>query len=1110
MKRSDVRCSVTPLAAVFAVALSLLISLQASALDRHWNSSSGGAFGNGGNWIPLGVPAAGENIYIDLPGNYSVQTSGSNFAFDTLHVGASNSNILLTVQSGDRLTAARTTDVNSGGKITVQGTLSTSSVSVLNGTLSTSGGLIDIAGSLVQQGGSTILNGGQVRTSSGMRFNGGTVSGGGTLAGNVLSSADFRPGNINGAMLINGSYIQNPVASARFQVDGTTAGLLNVNGPVTLTGTLQVTATAFPPAGTVVQAMSFNSHLGSFQTVAVPPATNGVLLQPVFSANKLTILAVPIPTLSITPASRSVSSRASDVFTVSIGAALASDTTVVLSSSVPGTAALPASVVIRRGETSAVFAVTGGTAGSATISASLPSAVGGSSAAATLTVGSRPAGVVVTSIPSPMVVAPGDGSTAASFYVLQNAGDTPASITLAAIGDVAGGAFYSQSPTSFTLNPGASQTIQITSFAESAPAALTGFSIPSGSGVAANLRIPVRLLVAGPPSGNPSVIALDRRIDVSSTTGGNPTGSVRFQNVGTGTATGLAAGDVPWITPQAGLISIPPGATASVSFTIDRTQRPDATLPSGSARCTLTFFYPTAGSGGKSSSPLAVPPTLAAPVAISDTVKPASAAASLPPLAAGEVSLIVPGVGHVVGSGGKEFVSDVSILNEVSGSVNDVQLFFTSASTSVNSSQSLAASQSLLLADAVTTVFGNQGEVGTLHLRSKQVDKLDVAANVFNRANPKGTYGTAIPVFRSNRGIAPGESLWISGIRKDATAHTNLYLQEVSGTPASVDVSFLDPSGFLVKPVSNQQVGAFSLLQMNSAAPDNAVFATVTNRSGGQIVAFATPVDDASGDTWAVADWSRQFSIGPADPQVIVVGGAAQGANNTFFRTDVAITNAGSTTASGTLTYLPANVARTISLVPGQSQILRDVVTTFFNTPAPSVGSMIFRPDQPANVVITSRTYTTVQGDVATFGTGVPTLPMSAALRVGESRLFGGLEDSPVTTISSLRPATFRTNFGMVETTRNPVTVRVSVFFSDGKQLAQGGPVASQTYTLAPNDFKQLSGLVRSIVGDSRETSYGDLHNVQVRFEVLSGAGAVIPFVTSTDNGTGDTVLRTE
>ncbi|HVT02641.1 MAG TPA: hypothetical protein VHL58_04610 [Thermoanaerobaculia bacterium] len=1109
MKRIDRSCSVTARAAVIALAFPLLLSSVGSAANRKWNNPGGGAFGNGGNWIPLGVPAAGEDIFIDLPGNYTVQTGGSNFSFGTLHVGAAGS-VQLTVQSGDRLTASTITDINGGGRINVQGTLSAGALNILSGTLTTSNGLVDLAGGLLQQGGSTILNGGQIRVGTTMRFNSGTVSGGGTLAGNIISSANFKPGS-NATLLINGSYIQNPVASSLFQVinpgSGAVASRLNVNGPATLTGALQLTASFIPPAGTVVQTMSFNSHLGAFQTVTVPPANGGVLLQPVFTPTKLMILAIPIPIISITPSSRSVSPRASDSFTVSIPTALASDTTVALSSSSPSSATLPASVVIRRGETSAVFAVTGVATGSTTIGATLPAAVGGSTATATLTIGNRPAAVVVTSIPAPMIVAPGDGSTASSFYVLQNSGDTATNVSLAAIGDLTAGAFFSQSPTSFTLNPGDSQTVQITAFAENAAAALTGFSVVSGTGTPPNLRIPVRLLVGPPSSGNPSVIALDKRIDVSAS--GNPTGTVRYQNVGSGAATGLAAGDVPWITPQAGLITIAPGAIVSVSFTIDRSQRPDVTLLTGSAKCTLSFFYPAPASGGKGALPLASPPGLAAPVAISDTVKPVSASSGLTPLAAGEVALVIPGVGHVVGSGGKEFVSDVSILNEVSGAVNDVQLYFTSATASVAAAQSLAPSQSLLLADAVTTFFGNQGEVGTLHLRSSQVDKLDVAANVFNRANPKGTYGTALPVFRSNRGIAPGDSLWISGIRKDATAHTNLYIQEVSGTAAAVDVSFKNSAGGVVSTLINQQVGAFGLLQMNSAAPDGAVFATINNRSGGQIVAFATPVDDASGDTWAVADWSRQFGIGPADPQVIVVAGAAPGANNTYFRTDLAITNAGAAFATGTLTYLPTNVVRNISLAPGQSLILSDVVTNFFNAP-PSVGSMIFRPDQPANVVITSRTYTTVQGDVATFGTGVPTLPMSAALRAGESRLFGGLEDSPLTTIQSARAATFRTNFGLVETTRNPATVRVSVFFSDGKQLAQGGPVASQTYSLAPNEFRQLSGLVKSIVGDSRETMYGDLHNVQVRFEIISGTGAVVPFVTSTDNGTGDTVLRTE
>jgi hypothetical protein len=159
---------------------------------------------------------------------------------------------------------------------------------------------------------------------------------------------------------------------------------------------------------------------------------------------------------------------------------------------------------------------------------------------------------------------------------------------------------------------------------------------------------------------------------------------------------------------------------------------------------------------------------------------------------------------------------------------------------------------------------------------------------------------------------------------------------------------------------------------------------------------------------------------------------------------------------------------------------------------------------------VSSRTYTQQDGDPATFGTGVATLGEEVALESGEYKVFGGLEDTTLETISSGRGATFRTNLGLIEVSGKAATVRVSVSFADGSDLAAGGSDGEIDIALEANGFVQLSGLLRSVLGESRDSEFDDLSGVQVRVEVISGAGAVIPWVTSTDNGTGDTVLRTE
>ena len=84
--------------------------------------------------------------------------------------------------------------------------------------------------------------------------------------------------------------------------------------------------------------------------------------------------------------------------------------------------------------------------------------------------------------------------------------------------------------------------------------------------------------------------------------------------------------------------------------------------------------------------------------------------------------------------------------------------------------------------------------------------------------------------------------------------------------------------------------------------------------------------------------------------------------------------------------------------------------------------------------------------------------------------------------------------------------MRVTLLLADGKSLA-GGPVASKDYEIQPNQLFRINRITDNILGASR-ADYGDIRNFQLKFEVVSGTGRVAVTVSSTDNGTGDTVLR--
>jgi hypothetical protein len=461
------------------------------------------------------------------------------------------------------------------------------------------------------------------------------------------------------------------------------------------------------------------------------------------------------------------------------------------------------------------------------------------------------------------------------------------------------------------------------------------------------------------------------------------------------------------------------------------------------------------------------------------------------------------------------FISDVTITNVFGvNELSDLGIYF-SPSMDVSSAPKsapvapVAPGTGVKLADVVTTVFGGDQVTGTMQIRTRDFDKLYTAANIFNVSNALGTYGSVIPVFRSDRSLAPGQSLALSGMRKSATTRTNIFVQESAGATATVTVRFFAASGAELSSLT-EPLAPFRMLRLIDRVPAGAVMARVTNEAAslGRIVAYATPVDQESGDFWSVADWSQLVGANRAEPVVVPVAGVVRGANDTFFRTDVSLSNVGTGAAAGTLEYIQRDGARfskPVSLAPGATDEVSDVVGTHFGAASGSLGYLVYTPST-GSIAVTSRTYATVGNRPGTYGTGVPALPRSSAMRLGQARQINGLDVSSVATIQSQKPASFRSNVGLVETGGSGVKVRVTASYGDKRSLVFGA-IASFDVDLGANGFVLLTDLSNRLPQTARGE---DLIGLSLRFQVVSGNGAVIPFVTSVDNGSGDQVLRTE
>jgi len=750
-----------------------------------------------------------------------------------------------------------------------------------------------------------------------------------------------------------------------------------------------------------------------------------------------------------------------------------------------------------------------------TLTAENPS--GTSTATVTIDVLTSPE-VIVSGLPKALVQDSGVGGATSSFS-LRNIGGASTNITLSE-----SSSFFHLSPSSFSLGAGASQTVSVIGDAVSS-GSYRGDVTVSGSGVASGTKVRVSMLVTTPPSGPTSANAPKARVDVNGQVGSNPTGSVQFTNTGDNTIQGTLASDVPWIIPQSGIVTIAPGETVTVTFTIDRSLLPEGDdIGSRSGSIQLVFRTTTASKGGAHPSATS---TLVTPVLIVDTSTPSVGSSALPPIPFGQVAYFVPGVGHTGGANGL-YISDVSFTNLTPSLLgNRLDMYYTSlaGSTPLNSGvNQLKAQQPLAFGDVVKNVFNQTGSVGTIQLRSSSLNKIAANANILNVSDPSGTFGTTIPVLRSDRSVGPGGSLYLTDIRTSSTSHTNYYIQETAGGSVDVTVSYLNSTG-VVLGTHSETVDGFQIKSVTDLGTSRLPAGTVTMRfsssaeSTGQFSAYATPVDDLSRDFWAVVDWNRQLGLTGSEPMLIPNVGTLRGANQTFFRTDAAFFNNGTSQASVKVDYHYTDLSNgqkgvntaNITLNSMQSRIVEDVVTSLVPVAHNNLGYIVVTPTS-GTINVTSRTFATVGGKDGTFGTGVTTLPASSGAKLGDVIRIGGVDDSSVDSVNGKVPGSFRTNFFLLEASgTDSVTAKVTIYFPVASSgLAQATAFASKEYTLAPGELKLVQGITNDILGSAARSELGDLHNIQVEFAVTSGDGSLTAFVTSVDNGSADTILRTE
>lgn len=691
--------------------------------------------------------------------------------------------------------------------------------------------------------------------------------------------------------------------------------------------------------------------------------------------------------------------------------------------------------------------------------------------------------VTVTSNPNTSIEIDGLPSPVGQWS-LTNLGKVGTTITLTQTGD-----FFTQSPAAFDLPPGATQIVTL-NFAIKPVGRYSGTITVAGAGVPPDTVLPIGLFVAAAPTGTVAPTTAVARTELAAPAGENPSGSVSFTNNGTGDLVGVASSDAAWLIPESGIITIAPGSTRAVSFTTNRALRPDASSLSGAAVATLSVTYVDSGSG---TGALRLPVTHGAAstrtisVTVVDVVKPGATPGGPPPLAPGELAFFVPGLFQ------RPNVAGDLLVSVIGNSISDLKLYLAAPGLNplVGSVDQLAPNAGLALPSVLQNVFASSAPTATVQARSASLSRVEMSG-VQTSTTPSGSFITALPTFRSDRSAASTEVIYLPGIEQGAS----VFVQEVVGFAGTARVEYLDAGGNVLGSPDNEAIGAFSLLSLTSGAPASAAAVRVTNTStnAARLVAYALVTDPKTQDAWTVT------GAAAADQVIAIPPGVTSGATTSAVylfnpgSTPLQITTEGRFSGGRRRTVRPES-ALTIG---GQQTAVLPVNSTN--------GFLHITASRP--FVVAGRS-TTTSGDVV-FGAALPVFTSSDPLVAGQSRRFGGIEDASATTVAAGTPVTYRSNLGLIESSGQPVVVKLTLryTFSGGSRTTAQG-VSSTNVTISPNKLVMVNQIGRAVIGQSRD-GIGDLHNVQLDVEVVSGGGTVAPFLQTIDNGTNDSAIRVQ
>lgn len=157
--------------------------------------------------------------------------------------------------------------IEGGSVVTVQGTVTNSGDISIDNT-----SVLNAHSGFTQTAGSTVVDGLLSAAGTGVSIQGGSLSGTGTINGNVANGGVLTPGDAPGTLTINGNYTQLSTGTLMEEIASFDPGIfsnLQISGLATLDGTLDIDLLDgfMPTAGESFEIMEFGSLDGEFSGI---------------------------------------------------------------------------------------------------------------------------------------------------------------------------------------------------------------------------------------------------------------------------------------------------------------------------------------------------------------------------------------------------------------------------------------------------------------------------------------------------------------------------------------------------------------------------------------------------------------------------------------------------------------------------------------------------------------------------------------------------------------------------------------------------------------------------------------------------------------------------